>query len=299
MLEPGAPPSAREPRLWVLNLDAELELQSSGPYQTPQRVAQALAPWIERACRLLAPGDELLGAPSARTTGSPERLGAAWCPTPSALARLAKAGARLPPSPSVEVLRRVNQRRFYLGLGGGAPGARYFDEGEPLEAALSARGPAPWLFKRAYGFAGRGQRRIPHPPSADDRRWLADSLRQGGVLGEPWLEIERELCLHGLLDATGQLTLGRICLQRTDAHRAWLSSEPAHPGDVSEPHAQALYDTAARVGEALTCAGYFGPFGVDGYLWRTPDGTLALNPFGELNARYTMGFAAGLGFAER
>jgi hypothetical protein len=294
MPEPGALATSREPRVWVLNLDAELELQSSGPYQIPLRVAQALTPWLERARALLGPGDELIDAHSTRA-GSPQRLGAAWCPTPSALQRLAKAGARLPPSPSLEVLRRVNQRRFYLSLGGGAPGAQYFDASEPLEAALVARGSAPWLFKRAYGFAGRGQRRIPNPPSADDRRWLADSLRQGGLLGEPWLEIERELCLHGRLDGTGQLTLGRICVQRTDAYRAWLASELALPGEVDEAHARTLYDTAERVAEALTSAGYFGPFGLDGYLWRTPQGALAFNPLGELNARYTMGFAVGLG----
>jgi hypothetical protein len=295
MQPPDAPATAREPRLWVLNLDAEIELQSAGPYQTPLRVAQALAPWLERARVLLAPGDEIIGAHSAPPVGSPRRLGAAWCPTPSALQRLAKAGARVPPSPSLDVLRRVNQRRFYLGLGGGAPGAQYFDESEPLEAALSARGAVPWLFKRAYGFAGRGQRRIPSTPSADDRRWLADSLRQDGLLGEPWVEIERELCLHGMLDETGGLTLGRICVQRTDAQRAWVASELAAPGEVDEAHARTFYDTAARVAEALTRAGYFGPFGLDGYVWKTPQGSLAFNPLGELNARYTMGFAIGLG----
>ena len=100
------------------------------------------------------------------------------------------------------------------------------------------------------------------------------------------------------IDETGRLTLGRICVQRTDAHRAWLGSELALPGEVNETHTRTLYDTAARVAEALTHAGYFGPFGLDGYLWRTPQGALAFNPLGELNARYTMGFAVGFGSRE-
>jgi len=145
-------------RVWLLNLDAEMELARSGPYQAPLRVLQALAPWAERARSLLAPQDELLEAwleqaPEARQT---DAVGACWSPTPSALARLSRAGLPLPPAPSVEVLRSVSHRRFYLGLGGGAPGATFFEDADALERALAARGNEPWFFKRPYGFAGRG-----------------------------------------------------------------------------------------------------------------------------------------------
>jgi hypothetical protein len=48
------------------------------------------------------------------------------------------------------------------------------------------------------------------------------------------------------------------------------------------------------VAEALARAGYFGPFGIDAYLWRRAPGALELNPQSELNARYTMGFCIGM-----
>ncbi|HKO94259.1 MAG TPA: hypothetical protein VJU61_24065, partial [Polyangiaceae bacterium] len=200
----------------------------------------------------------------------------------------------LPPSPGLEVLRAVNQRCFYLGLGGGAPGARYFDDEASLSAALEARGSAPWLFKRRFGFAGRGQRRLGRELSADDRRWLADSLRQGGLLGEPWLEIEREVCQHGVVEPGGRVEFGQPCWQHTDAQRAWLGSTLVRPGELSAEAQRALLRSAEQAAQALSGAGYFGPFGVDAYFWRTPQGSLQLNPLGELNARYTMGFSVGM-----
>jgi hypothetical protein len=284
------------PRLWVLNLDAEFELASTGRYQTPAPVQRALEPWIEHARALLAPEDRLIDAWAPRHRGQPLGPGVAWCPTPSALERLQRAGAEVPAGPSLAVLQRVNRRSFYVELGGGAPGACFLTEPDQLARVLRDRAGAPWLFKRAFGFAGRGQRRILGGPSADDQRWLADSLRLGGVVAEPWLELEREVCLHGWLAADGELALGRVCVQLTDEQRAWCGSRRAKPDELEPTQTQLLFETAERVGAALSRAEYFGPFGIDAYLWRNARGALELNPLGELNARYTMGF--GVGFSQ-
>lgn len=285
-------------RVWLLNLDAERELSSSGSYQTPQRLAATLQPWAERAARsLLAEGDVLLEQWHPGLPGAAGAEGACWSPTPSALARLSKAGVPLPPCPPVEVLRRVCHRQFYVGLGGGAPGACFLTSAELLEQTLAARGGAPWLFKRPFGFAGRGQRRMGATLSADDRRWLADSLRLGGVLAEPWLELERELSLHGYISPDGSVRLGRVCTQRTDVWRAWLSSELLGPDELSQAQRREIFESAERAAEALSRAGYFGPFGIDAYTWRAAGGQTLLNPLGELNARYTMGYGVGMGSA--
>ena len=50
-----------------------------------------------------------------------------------------------------------------------------------------------------------------------------------------------------------------------------------------------------RVASALRQAGYFGPFGIDGYTYRGPGGAVCLQPRSEINARYSMGFAVGMG----
>ena len=49
----------------------------------------------------------------------------------------------------------------------------------------------------------------------------------------------------------------------------------------------------ARVAVALAGSGYFGPFGIDAFTYRNADGTVALQPRSEINARYSMGFAIG------
>lgn len=289
-------------RLWLFNLDAELELASRGPYQTAKHVARALQPVLSHARRLMAPGDawlDDLGASGEACAAAPTPafsgwVGRAWCPTPTAARRLARAGAQLEAGPALEVLRRVNHRRFALELGGGAPHARYITTEADLAPTLREASSAAWLFKKPFGFAGRGQRRIVGEPSKDDRRWLDDALRHGGFLAEPWLDIEHELSLHGRLDAQGEHTLGRICVQQTDRFRAWVSTEPATPTDIDPAQAAALQRRAESVAGALAAAGYFGPFGIDAYLWRTTQGKLELNPLSELNARYTMGYSVGM-----
>lgn len=289
-------------RLWLFNLDAELELASHGPYQTAKHVARALEPVLVHARRLMAPEDAWLEDPEAFGEGAAAArkgewrgwVGRAWCPTPSASRRLARVGAQLEPCPTIEILRRVNHRRFALELGGGAPHARYVETESDLAPTLREASNAAWLFKKPFGFAGRGQRRLVGEPSKDDRRWLDDALRHGGFLAEPWLDIERELSLHGLLDGSGRYTLGRVCVQRTDRFRAWASTARAGPDDIDATQAATLRARAESVADALARAGYFGPFGIDAYLWRTARGKVELNPLSELNARYTMGYSFGM-----
>jgi phosphoribosylaminoimidazole carboxylase (NCAIR synthetase) len=211
------------------------------------------------------------------------------------LKRLSRAGAEPEPSPDVEVLRRVNHRRFALELGGGAPGSRYVEARDELAATLREPNVPSWLFKRPFGFAGRGQRRIRGDMSEDDRRWLDDSLRQGGLLAEPFVDITRELAVHGRIDRTGRVELGRLCTQRIDRTRCWVGTELL-PESMLEPSAaRSLRERAEAVSAALFAAGYFGPFNVDAYLWVAPSGEVRLNSLGEINARYSMGFAVGMG----
>jgi hypothetical protein len=103
----------------------------------------------------------------------------------------------------------------------------------------------------------------------------------------------REVGIHGLIDASGRFALGRVCVQETNEYRAWVSTRLAGHEDLSSAQASRLSERAEEVAAALLGAGYFGPFGLDAYLFRTRSGGIELNPLGELNARYSMGFAIG------
>jgi hypothetical protein len=280
-------------RVWLFNFDAELELSARGSYQTRRHLERVLTVARTPARALLDPGDCSLDGDSPLPPSWHGRPGRAWCPTPGALERLRAAGAEPEPAPPLSALRRANHRRFCLDLGGGAPGSYYANDVEAVARLERDVERAPWLCKRPLGFAGRGQRRLSDKLSPDDQRWLSGALDRGGFVVEPWLCIERELCLHGELSADGRLELGRICEQEVDAHRAWMATRVARASDV-ERWGGALLEAAQRAASALRAAEYFGPFGIDAYAY-AGGGGLRLNPMSEINARYSMGHAVGLG----
>src|SRR5262249_23462272 len=140
----------------------------------------------------------------------------AWCPTPWALARMRDAEAIAPPAPPLDVLRAANDRAFAASLGQPLPGAVYVASRDDAERALAA-GHGTWLLKRAFGFAGRGRRKVfAGALTNDDRAWIDASLRAGGVQVEPFVARVDDFAIHGLLDASGQCRFGRLTRQRCD-----------------------------------------------------------------------------------
>jgi hypothetical protein len=279
-------------RAWFLNFDAEAELADPSA-RTSSRAVEARARGLaERAVGLVAAGDVIL-CPGVRAEGL---AGRAWCPTPRALAAIANAGASLPDAPPMEVLRRVNHRRFSAELGQTLPGARFVETRAELDATL-AGSRARWLLKRPFGFAGRGRLRVTAGGlSATEERWIALSLAAGeGLQVEPWVERAGDFAIHGWVPREGAPVFGSVTWQRCDATGAWLSTDLAHEGDLSRAEQDALLEAAHGAGGALAAAGYFGPFGVDAYRHVLGSGAMGFNARSEINARYSMGWAVGMG----
>lgn len=293
-------------RAWILNLEADEELARPAGY-TPKAAAVARARALAaRLAALLGPEDVLVWPddPAAMTPAAApdgDREGRAWCPTPRALRALRRAGAEPAPAPPLAVLRRVNHRRFCAELGQPLPGARFVET--LAELAETIAGPSPtgqWILKRPFAFSGRGRMRVAQgalDPSA--LPWINASLSSGeaspGLQVEPWVERCGDFSVHGHLTPAGALVLGAPCAQRCDERGAWLETRRAAPGELTPAEARALLEAARAAAEALTAAGYFGPFGVDAFRWRGADGRACFNPRCEINARYTMGWAIGMG----
>lgn len=282
-------------RAWVLNLDADVELATRHRYAPTKAVLRAMdAPVRLLAAALLSPDDVLVDDRS--PPGSAAGLqGRAFCPTDRAMSLLARAGAVLPPRPTQDVLRTVNGRAFCSRLGRTLPGAELASDLANAERVLLSTPPVAkqWRVKRAFGMAGRGQRRIaPGPLSEPDRAFLRASITsEGCVQIEPDVAIVRELGIHGFVDREGGARFGRVVEQRCDEHGQWQSTSLATdvPPDVSD----ALASEASTVATALRAAGYFGPFGIDAFLYRDLAGVVRLQPRSEINARYSMGYAVG------
>ena len=107
---------------WVLNLDADFELGNVGAWSPPRDLIERVELVSKHAEHLLGPDDVLIREGAEVPPGT---IGRAWCPTPSALARLQDAGATPGPAPSFEILRKVNDRSFNASLGQTLPGAAY------------------------------------------------------------------------------------------------------------------------------------------------------------------------------
>jgi hypothetical protein len=290
---------ARGRSAWVLNLDAEHELERPHAHTPSAKTLQRLPGMRRVLAPLLCEGDVVLGdgdvlADTGAGADAGPYLGRAWCPTPRALQRLQLAGAIPMPAPHFSVLRRVNHRRFTAELGQTLPGARFVANLETLCAVIAGESPTgQWLIKRPFGFAGRGRRRVAQgglDPSATS--WVDASLRTGeGLQIEPWVERIADYAWHGFLSSNGAVTLGEPTRQICDDNGAWQSTALAT--DLASDEGAQLHASARLAADALVDAGYFGPFGVDAYRWR--DGTAVhFNARCEINARYSMGWPTGM-----
>ena len=286
-----------QPRAWVLNLDAEYELEASGPYTPRKGVRRLVATHVDALARaLVRPGDVLIdeaGPPDPRAAGLP---GFAWCMTPRARALLERAGALPVDAPAFDVLRAVNRRAFATDVRASflaEAGLEAFDKDlartlEETLALVARPSPAGWLVRRPFGTAGRGRRRL-HAgrPDAGELAWLRASLRLGPLIVEPFVSVSREFTRSGLVHRDGRVECAGPGLQATTRTGAWTRTEVASRGDVTRAHDEALEAVCLAAGESLAAAGFFGPFGIDAFLYRTGDREV-LNPLSEINARRTM-----------
>ncbi len=289
------------PFAWVLNLDAEDELARPST-ATPSRSLGLRVSRLLPALRgLVGPDDLVLDELSVRPGQAAGYTGRAWCPTPRALGALRRAGARVPEAPSLAVLQAVNHRGFAAALGQHLPGAAWVTSRAALEALWGERGEeSPWLLKRPFGYNGRGRLRVrPGRIALREWAWIDASFARGaGLQCEPEVERVCDLGWHGEIDGAGRCHLGQPTVQRSDAFGQWAGSDPMPTGVLDAGQAGRFRAVVEAAGEALGRAGYFGPFGVDGYLWRAAEGVV-LQPLSEINARYSMGWAVGWGSLRR
>lgn len=190
------------------------------------------------------------------------------------------------PHPPLDVVRRVNGRRFSFELEQAVdrhtPGLEMAWDVAAVERVL-ARAPEDGVVVKAeHANAGVGNRRMRGPTLGDiDRRWLERTLAAGPVAVERWLTRTADLC-----------TVFRVGGQGLEAgtarvHRALHTADGAFVGALygsQHPFREQLADAAARAGRALAGAGYFGPVCLDSFVW-DDGGTARLRPVVEVNAR--------------
>ena len=293
--------SEGRPIAWILNLDAEHELESGRGYSPTARLREIVALQSRQLLgSLVGPLDRVLTLETVESGEAEGYEGRAWLPTRRALRALEKAGARLSAAPSQETLEQVNQRPFAAALHEelreASPAKRLARNLDACLRLLAEPAPLGWLVRRTFGAAGRGRRRLhAGTPSPDETRWLVAGLRRGPLVVEPWVRVTREFTRSGWVARDGSVHVARPCLQRTTDSGAWISTRPASSAERDREDDARLEESCARAGEALATAGYFGPFGIDAFRHDAGPGTKErLNPLSEINARYTMDWTTGM-----
>ena len=276
-------------RAFVLNLDADEELAG--------RSARDLG--VKARARLVARSSELgllVGDAYVLGTGDDALargcVGLAFCPPPRALASLAEAFAVPAPAPGFEVLVRVNHRKFCADLGQTLQGAAFVHDLESVAARMRSGEGVEWVLKHPHGYVGRMRHRSFELDAATLSFAKSCLAEAGGLELEPWVARTDDYALHGYVARDGTLTLGEPTRQICDGRGVWQKTSREH--DLTTIEHAALVDETRRVGRALVEAGYFGPYGVDAFRFLHA-GEPRFQPRCEINARYTMGYAVGMG----
>lgn len=306
------------PRLIVANLLAEDDLErlyhagdprfrrhrpaSAATLQVVSRMGRELAVFGRPGDRLWVPGDP---------PPEPAAEVLTWCETPWVAAlRTAPRRFSVPdqplrdllwhlPVPSPEIVAQVHHRAFALrvaeALGCALPGAQMVDTPAELDRMLSVRdAPSAWVVKAPFSASGRSryiERNGPRLADPKARRTVENLFeRHGLLLFEPWLDRVADWGCAALLTADGLRIVG-IHRQRVDVKGQFAGIDP-DTSDLPPQDRTRLEDVVTGVADALRRAGYVGPFGIDAWHWRRPDGSVAFHPLGEINARMTFGLVA-------
>ena len=268
---------------------------------------RTVAPLAARLAVFGRPGDRLWLPGDPPPEPAAEVL--AWCETPEAAAlrtapRPAEASLDLPlaelvwrlPVAAPEIVARVHHRAFALrvagDLGCALPGARMVDSLAELDRILATQGaPDAWVVKAPFSAAGRArhiERKGPRLADPKSRRTVENLFeRHGPLLFEPWLDRTADWGCSALLTMDGLRLVG-IHRQRVDVKGQFAGIE-LETRDFPARDRARLEEVVAGVAAALRGSGYVGPFGIDAWHWRQPDGTVAFHPLGEINARMTFG----------
>lgn len=220
---------------------------------------------------------------------------------------LADEGALAPWTPETRGLfSKVEQARGLARWMGESHPCRSADDLRTAFASLSAGGHDRFFLKRAFSTAGSGLTPVDAEelPALLDRPLGSAIHDEGGILLEPRHErvfdfsvqyrLEDggirflgfvEQVIHGLGGYRGSLCRSKFC-RALDPELARYLMEECLP--LYEAEAPFATDLAAW----CRARGYEGPLGIDAYVHRLADGSLALRTLCEVNPRHTMGLVA-------
>jgi hypothetical protein len=193
--------------------------------------------------------------------------------------------------PPLEIVRRVNGRRFAAGIerelfGVDESLGEFYESGELESTIVSRPEGEEWLLKSEHGNAGLGNWRLRcRDLSPSDREVMARLLAEDVcVLLERWRRRELDICSVFSVDIQGQAKDLYLYEAVNTADGAYIGSIFEENPARLEPWRQEIADIVSKVARKLSETGYFGPVCLDHFVWS--DGNeRRLRPLADLNAR--------------
>lgn len=159
------------------------------------------------------------------------------------------------------------------------------------------------LVKSPFGLSGMQMKSIRSSEGVQENvsKWIERTLKKhGAVYAEPLfhrvcdLAIQCEISTEGQVDVLGlreSIVDGSFAYRGTilDARLQSLSPELLR---FVRSHQDLAFDWAKHMGRRLRESGYRGPFGIDQFIFKRPDGSFGWKLCSEVNLRYTMGRVA-------
>ena len=149
-----------------------------------------------------------------------------------------------------------------------------------------------FTIKPRRGTSGRG--RIPgYDGSVTEHmvRGFFNLREQGGAIMEPWLDRRRDLSLQLHISQDGKIDVLATTTQLLSKSGVYFGNLGTFVDGAlrsSTCYDQELIEVGTALGEEAARHGFFGPCGIDAFIFRHPQyGTPTLRPVVELNARYT------------
>lgn len=259
--------------------------------------AAAIAPATEVLAWAESPGAAALRRGSGAPGGAPASHGplfeALWSLPPAPPEVAAACHHRSCALAAAEALQEERPREAGWAL----PGACMVTSVGGLERHLAAGGASAgggrWVVKAPWSAAGRGRHLGARPGELREgavRRRVERLLeRHGSLLFEPWVERLADFGGAALVTPSGLRVVG-LHGQEADGRGVVSAIAPEPP--LADEERDRLEAALRSVGERLASAGYRGPFGVDAYRFRTPEGRVLFRPLSEVNARMTFGLLA-------
>jgi hypothetical protein len=173
------------------------------------------------------------------------------------------------------------------------------DSPADLDRLLATReAPPAWVLKAPLSASGRSrqiERNVPPLQDLKARRTVERLFeRHGPLLFEPWMDRVEDFGVSVLLTPAETRT---VSFHRQLVDRKGQFAGIELPGrfdkiELPEEDRERLEEAVEGAARALRRAGYAGPFGIDLWRYRRPDGAVVLHPLGEINARMTFGLVA-------